>query len=40
MKSARPADDHGMTRLAHQCGAALQFAAWLALWIILAAVVV
>ena len=40
MKSARSADDHGMTRLVHQFGAALQFAAWLALWVILAAVAV
>jgi hypothetical protein len=40
MKSARRADDQGMTRLVHQCGAAFQFAAWLAIWVILAAVVV
>lgn len=39
MKSSLPADTEGVTRFMHQCGAALQFMVWVALWLLVAAAV-
>lgn len=41
LRKTRPgADDHRVTRFIHQCGAALQFMVWIALWLFVATAVI
>lgn len=39
-KSTRDADHRPMTQIVHRCGAALQFVAWISLWVLLASAVI